>query len=77
MATRVKFTAKVKRGLVTMRAVVLDGLDPSASPLRWARKKWTRAEERDFNAALAWMEQVEDDLAAQAAPAPVAIGGAA
>lgn len=63
---RVKLTGKVKRGLVLARGLILDSLNPDASHGYITVGKWKRSDERDLNAALAWMEQVEADIAAKA-----------
>jgi hypothetical protein len=64
--TRVKLTSKVKRGLVLARTLTLNALSPDEAPGFTTVRTWTRKMERELNAALAWMEQVEADLAAKA-----------
>lgn len=66
---RVKCTAKVKRGLVLVRGLTLDALNPDAAPGFTTVRKWKRRQERELNAALEWLEQVEADLDAKTAPA--------
>lgn len=63
---RIKFTSKVKRGIVLARGLLIDSFDSDATPSDRQVRGWTRAQERDLNAALAWMEQVESDTT----PAP-------
>lgn len=63
MASRIKFTRKVKRGLVLARGLLIDSFDPDTFTSAAQVRKWTKAQQREFNAAMAWLEQVESDLA--------------
>lgn len=67
MSDRVRFTKKVKRGLALARWLLIDSFDPDATPSDRQVKRWRRPDQQDFNAAMAWLEQVEADQKPQAA----------
>lgn len=64
---RLKFTVRVKRGLTRMRDLTLKSFDPSEPPSETQIKRWRASERADYEAALAWVDQIARDLpAAQA-----------
>jgi len=72
MKAKVRFTKPVRRGLVTFRGLLVDTLhneDSAPARTQVARMKGRAA--RDFNAAMAWLESIEDALAPAAEPEAV------
>lgn len=59
---RVKFTAKVRRGLIDVRALLIDSFDDDATPSRRQVREWPAKRQHDFNAAMAWLESIEEHL---------------
>ena len=57
---KIKFTGKVRRGLALMRMVQMAAQDDSCPPIQTMIGRWTKAQQGDYNAALAWCEQEED-----------------
>lgn len=56
-ATRIKKTRRVKRGLAAMRELLLAGFDSNMPPSDTIVKTWKKSKQRDFNAAMDWIEQ--------------------
>lgn len=54
----VKFTRKVKRGLVLMHGLMIDTLGDGPIA-QFTVSKWPRPMQHDFNAAMAWLESIE------------------
>lgn len=73
MATRIKFTAKVKRGLALMRQLIIDSYDHDASWPDSIVDKWRKPQVAEFNAAMEWVAQVD---AAREAKATAALADA-
>lgn len=61
-AKRIKFTSKVKRGMVSIRSLLIDSFDDTKPPTTAIVAQWTKAQQREFNAAMEWLEQVETDV---------------
>lgn len=62
MSKRIKFTAKVKRGLSILRTLMIDAIDDRKPPMEKMLQDLTAPETSDYNAALAFIEQCEEDL---------------
>ena len=56
----IKVTSKVRRGLALARGLLIDSFDPDATPSARQVKSWKAKDQADFNAAMAWMEFVEE-----------------
>lgn len=61
---RPKFSRKVKRGMVLARGLLVDSFNPDAMPSDRQVRTWTRKAQADFNAAMVWMEWVEESMKA-------------
>lgn len=57
---KIKFTSKVRRGLALFRMVQMAALRDDMPPAQTMISRWTKAQQSDYNAALAWCEQEED-----------------
>ncbi len=57
---KIKFTSKVRRGLALFRMVQMAALSDDCPPAQTMISRWTKAQQSDYNAALAWCEQEED-----------------
>ena len=70
----IRFTSKIRRGLILMRGLLIDSFDDSKPPTASIVKGWTAKDQREFNAAMAWLEQVEAQEGAKPSPTHYAIG---
>lgn len=57
---KVQFTGKVRRGLALMRMVQMASMSDDCPSIPTFIERWSKAQQSDYNAALAWMEQEED-----------------
>lgn len=57
---KVQFTGKVRRGLALMRMVQMAAQSDDCPSIPTFIERWSKAQQSDYNAALAWMEQEED-----------------
>ena len=55
-----RFTAPVRRGLVSVRSLLIDALDDNKPPASSIVQGWTAKEQREFNRAMEWMESLEE-----------------
>jgi len=58
--TKIKFTGKVRRGLALFRMVQMASQSDDCPSIPTFISRWTKAQQSDYNAALAWCEQEED-----------------
>lgn len=76
-----KFNGKTRRGLALMRGLLIDALTPGGISAHKTVRTWPRAQQRDFNQAMTWLEELEErealraTAAAEREPEPVAAGG--
>lgn len=56
---RPKFTSRVRRGLASMRSLVIDALDDDKPPASTVVQGWKAGAQKDFNVAMAWLESLE------------------
>ena len=57
---KIQFTGKVRRGLALMRMVQMASMSDDCPSIPTFIERWSKAQQSDYNAALAWMEQEED-----------------
>lgn len=57
---KVQFTGKVRRGLALMRMVQMVAQRDDCPPAQTFIERWTKGQQSDYNAALAWIEQEEN-----------------
>lgn len=77
---RIKFTSKIRRGLALLAEIAT--LTEDQPPAFTVMSRWTLKQQREYNAALDWIEQVNkpaatvgrDPTAEEAAMAAAAIG---
>lgn len=62
MAKRIKFTAKVKRGLVIMSQLNVDAANDRKPPIATILASMRASDTSDYNAARAFVEQCEQEL---------------
>lgn len=53
---KVRFTAKVRRGLVLVHQLMLDAFNDDKPPVGTIVGRWKKSQRSDFDAAMAWME---------------------
>ncbi len=57
---KVKLTSKVRRGLAHVRQMARDFCDPDKAPGFTQVRFWSRAKQSEYDAAMAWLEQNEE-----------------
>lgn len=67
MPKKIRYTAKIRRGLEHMRGLLIDALDDSKPPASRIVSGWKQSVQREFNAAMEWIEQ-ETGVGAQEQP---------
>lgn len=63
---KTKLTARTRRGLADIRALLIQSFDDNAPPCSATLAKFTKQRQGDINQALAWIEENEIDRAALA-----------
>lgn len=56
-AKRIKFTARVRRGLALVALIARQSFDDNTLSSHHQAGKWTKAQRDEYDLALAWIEQ--------------------
>ena len=53
----IRYTSKVRRGLVAMAELIDSAFDDSKPPVQTVTARWTKAKQAEFNLARDWVDQ--------------------